>query len=185
MPSYPIQIKGLYIAPEHRFYNHEEPNWGDEKLMTVQTIEIVENEGIRGDRFFGKGEDFVGHVTFFAWEVFQTLLMDGIGQEKTTPVHAGLFRRNIVVEGIDLRALIGQAFEIGGIAFEGTKHCAPCRYMEHSFGTGALAALKGRGGLRARAKGSGTLQLGAATLETEIEYNPLEAAEPIPAPPLT
>lgn len=184
MPVYPITIKGLYISPEHRYYDHQEPDWGEERLLTVQSVEIVEGAGIRGDRFFGKGEVFVGHVTFFAWEVFQTLLMDGIGKENQAPVHAGHFRRNIVVEGVDLRALIGHPFQIGGIPFEGTKHCAPCKYMEHSFGTGALAALRGRGGLRARALGSGSLQLGENILNTEVSFNSEDAAEPLPATPL-
>ncbi|MGH8046564.1 MAG: hypothetical protein ACREKL_04910 [Chthoniobacterales bacterium] len=46
--------------------------------------------------------------------------------------------------------------------FRGTEECSPCQWMEVAFAAGALKALVGRGGLRARILTSGTLRTDAA-----------------------
>jgi MOSC domain-containing protein YiiM len=60
--------------------------------------------------------------------------------------------------------LIGAAFELQGVQFRGTTHCAPCHWMDTAFAPGAEKFLAGRGGLRARILTDGRLGVGDAQL---------------------
>jgi MOSC domain-containing protein YiiM len=53
--------------------------------------------------------------------------------------------------------LIGKEFSIQEIEFRGIEESSPCYWMDQAFHPGAQAALKGRGGLRARILTTGTL----------------------------
>jgi MOSC domain-containing protein YiiM len=50
---------------------------------------------------------------------------------------------------------------VQGVRFLGTEEAKPCYWMESAFGVGAEAAMKGRGGLRARVLHDGWLTRGA------------------------
>jgi MOSC domain-containing protein YiiM len=78
---------------------------------------------------------------------------------------AGVFRRNVVVEGLDLNSLIGAEFEVQGVRFLGTQEAAPCEWMDLAFCPGACDALKGRGGLRARILSDGVLRVDSTGLK--------------------
>jgi len=68
------------------------------------------------------------------------------------------------VEGMDLNALIGVRFTLGGIEFEGMDEARPCHWMNAVVAPGAEAWLRGRGGLRARIHTDGELGCGPAEL---------------------
>ena len=72
----------------------------------------------------------------------------------------GVYRRNVIVEGQDLNEWIGREFEIQGVRFLGTEEAKPCFWMDEAFAPGALKALVGKGGLRARILEGGTLRSG-------------------------
>ena len=81
---------------------------------------------LRGDRYFDFRKNYKGQITFFSAEVFEKLCANfGI-----TDKSAGVLRRNVIVSGVDLLSLIGQEFEIQGVRFRGTQHCAPCEWMD-------------------------------------------------------
>ncbi len=67
-------------------------------------------------------------------------------------------RRNVVVRGANLNALIGCEFELQGVRFLGTEECRPCYWMDQAVGPGAEAWLIGRGGLRAKILSDGWLR---------------------------
>ncbi|MFZ4768124.1 MAG: MOSC domain-containing protein, partial [Roseimicrobium sp.] len=120
----------------------------------VESIACVAGEGLWGDRFFGFKENYKGQVTFFEIEVYQRLRE----QLKVTACGPGVFRRNIVVRGVDLNTLIGREFELQGVRFYGVEECSPCHWMNQAFGEGAMKALRGHGGLRARVLTDGVLR---------------------------
>jgi MOSC domain-containing protein YiiM len=66
---------------------------------------------------------------------------------------------------VDLKELIGVDFELQGVQFRGTGHCAPCHWMNDAFAPGAEEFLAGRGGLRARILSDGRIARGDARLE--------------------
>ena len=72
-----------------------------------------------------------------------------------------VYRRNVITRGVDLNTLIGVEFEIQGVRFLGNSECSPCYWMDQAFGPGAEAALKGRGGLRAKILTDGVLRVDA------------------------
>jgi len=178
--TYPITIHHLYISPGHNYFGHPAGDPGTQPTYDVDTVEVKAGAGLVGDRFFGRGAAFDGHVTFLAWEVVQ-LLTTAYGLAIATPAD---FRRNVVIGGIPLNALIGQSFAIDGVEFQGTKHCAPCRWMESAVATGALQALKGRGGLRAQVCSDGWLRKGAATLTTTVALDLTTITAPLVRPRL-
>jgi len=118
-------------------------------------MDCVAGRGVRGDRFFDFKEDYKWQITFFAQEVFDALSVE----LKLSGKSPGLSRRNVIVEGADLNALIGQEFEVQQVRFRGVAHCAPCHWMDHAFAPGAEHFLQNRGGLRAQILGSGKLRV--------------------------
>ena len=93
-------------------------------------------------------------MTFFAREVFDDLC----ARLEVWDRPASVFRRNIITEGQDLNALIGEEFEVQGVRFEGVAECSPCHWLDGVFHAGTEAALKGNGGLRARVLTDGVLR---------------------------
>lgn len=178
--TYPIIIHHLYISPSHNYFGHKDNIPGGHPTEDVEAVEVKAGAGLVGDRFFGRGPQFDGHVTFFAWEVYQ-LLRTEYSLPITTPA---AFRRNVVVEGIPLNGLIGQVFAIADLQFRGMKHCAPCRWMDLGVAPGALKALHGRGGLRTQALSDGWLRKGAATLRTAFPLDSMAATKPLERPKL-
>ncbi len=71
-------------------------------------------------------------------------------------------RRNVVVSGVNLLALMKQRFRIGDVVLEGTGPCAPCGRMDETIGPGGFQAVRGHGGINARVVQGGTIALGAA-----------------------
>lgn len=71
-----------------------------------------------------------------------------------------LLRRNILVSGINLRALMGWRFRIGSAILRGTVECDPCEQMEATLGPGTLHAMIGHGGICAAIETPGTFSVG-------------------------
>lgn len=178
--TYPITIHHLFISPGHNYFGNRTQTPGAHPTYDVETVEVKAGLGLVGDRFYGKGENFDGHVTFFAWEVFQVVSAECGVQNRSPEV----LRRNVVVEGMNLNQLIGQEFAIDGIHFYGTKHCAPCRWMDLGLAPGALKLLRGRGGLRAQVLSDGLLRRGQAILQCEIELQLNALIQPLATPKL-
>lgn len=149
-----MKLRHLYISPEHNYFGHHGKPPGDAPVIELPEVEVVAGKGIAGDRFFDWKENYKGQVTFFAMEVYEDLCR----RFQVTDKPPSVFRRNIITEGQDLNALIGKEFEVQGVRFEGVAECSPCYWMDRAFHPGAEAALKGRGGLRARALTSGVLR---------------------------
>jgi len=147
-------IRQLFISPGHNFFGHHGQPPGAHPTIELPEIECVAGRGIRGDRFFDFKTDYKGQITFFEGEVFEALC----ARLKSAVPSAGGTRRNVIVEGADLNALVGQPFEFQGVKFLGTTQCSPCHWMDHVFGAGAEHFLQGRGGLRARILSDGILR---------------------------
>lgn len=148
-----MKIVKLYISPGHNYFGHYGKAAGEHASVEVPEIECVAGKGIKGDRFYGYKDDYKGQITFFSHEVYEKLSNHLQVHDKEPSV----FRRNVVVSGVDLNQWIGKEFEIQGVKFAGDSECSPCFWMDQAFGEGAEAFLKGQGGLRARILTSGKL----------------------------
>ncbi len=138
-------ILRLCISPGHNFFGHHGQPPGTHPMLELPEIDCLAGRGIPGDRFFDYKQPYKGQITFFAFEVYLELCqtLERFDREPS------VFRRNVLVQGLQLNALIGQEFEIQGVRFRGTEECKPCYWMDQAFAPGAEAFLRGEGGLRA------------------------------------
>jgi MOSC domain-containing protein YiiM len=126
-----------------------------EPVIVVDTVEAREGRGLTGDRFRGSASS-KRQVTLIQAEHLPVVARL-LGLERVDPA---LLRRNIVVGGINLLALNGAQFAIGGALMEGTGPCHPCSRMEETFGTGGYNAVRGHGGITARVLSGGVIRVG-------------------------
>ncbi len=154
------EIRQIFVSPGHNYFGHHGRPPDDFPLVEVDEIECVAGRGIRGDRFYDYKHDYKGQITFFSQEVFERLsaAFPQVGKS------AGALRRNVIVSGVDLNALIGEEFTLQGLRFRGTAHCRPCYWLDQAYAPGAEAWLKGNGGLRAKILTNGRLTIGPAEL---------------------
>lgn len=165
--DFPVRIRTMYISPGHDFKDHHGKPRGHFPIYARDEIECVAGRGIIGDRYFDYRDNFKGQITFFDWTVLSRMREKYRG----TGFNASSIRRNVIIEGVDLNSLVGCQFEIQGIRFEGSQHCAPCYWMDDAVGSGAEEFMTGRGGLRARILSGGSLRIGKAHLKFLGESN--------------
>lgn len=160
-----FRIEHLYLSPGHNYFGHHGKPADEHPIIAVPEIECVAGRGIRGDRFFDYKPDYKGQITFFSAEIYDelcgTLLppasqLSALNAQLPPP---SAFRRNVITRGVDLNTLIGKQFTVQGVTFEGTAECSPCYWMDQAFAPGTEAALKGRGGLRAKILTDGWLRI--------------------------
>ncbi len=156
--DYPVTIHKLFSSSRHNYFTRPKFEIGDAPTASHDSLFLIAGRGIIGDRF----ENGLYPITFFSLEIAQEL-------EKSFPkaTDITLFRRNIIISGINLCELIGKRFHIGEVEFEGMAHCNPCPWMNTVFGKGAYAQMKGRGGLRAKVVTGGELSLGETLLYSD------------------
>lgn len=148
-----ITIHNIYISDDHNFYGHHGKEPGSNPMIELDSVECEAGKGIIGDRFHNYKEDYKGQITFFSLEVYKDICTNF----KLTDVSPSVFRRNVIISGVDLNSLINKKFNIQGIDFLGTQEAAPCYWMNGVVAEGAENAMKGRGGLRAKILTSGRL----------------------------
>ena len=120
-----------------------------------QSAVLKAARGIEGDHF-KTSRDGPRQVTLIASEGIAAIA-SYLGRDDIAPE---ILRRNLVVRGINLTALKGARFSIGGALLEHTGDCAPCRHMEAALGTGGYNAVRGHGGITARIIEGGTVHIG-------------------------
>jgi len=168
-----ITISHIYSSPEHHYFTREKFDVGTAETFEHKHLDFVPNRGIQGDRFeFSKYP-----ITFVSEEVIREVC-----KELDLRYRPSLFRRNIVLSGINLNQLIGKRFRIGSVEFEGLEHCAPCTWMNAVMKKGAYRLMSGRGGLRVKVLKAGTLTQGYNTLLTEDEFELLNPKEALKKP---
>jgi Uncharacterized protein conserved in bacteria len=156
-----IRVEHLFLSPGHNFFGHHGKPPSEHPILSVPEVECVAGRGLRGDRFFDYKPDYKGQITFFAAEVHDELCATLLPAPRASLPPPSVYRRNVITRGVDLDTLIGVEFEIQGVRFLGTAECSPCYWMDQAFAPGAEAALKGRGGLRAKILTDGLLRVDA------------------------
>ncbi|MEI6053685.1 MAG: MOSC domain-containing protein [Opitutaceae bacterium] len=151
-----VTVERFYISSGHNFFGRRSLPAGPHSTHEPATLRCRAGWGIEGDRFYGYRPDYNGQITFFSAET-----LAGLREHFALPtLSAGVLRRNVLIGGVDLAALIGHRFILGGVSFAGTGEARPCHWMNHAVAPGAEEWLKGRGGLRARILNDGELALG-------------------------
>lgn len=158
LPEWRAELLEIWISEGNDFRGRHEKGRLDHGIRGVSEIGCVAGMGLRGDRYFGYKPDFKGQVTFFDADAVQAVREHFAVPELSSSV----FRRNLIVRGIDLGEWAGKRFRFQGIEFEATEECKPCYWMDEAVAPGAEEFLKTsfRGGLRARILSDGMLRVG-------------------------
>lgn len=121
-----------------------------------EEVELVAGRGLAGDRA-GRRAGGTRQVSLLQAEHLDVLARL-MRRERIDPA---ALRRNLVIEGVNLRALARARFRVGGCVLEGTGECHPCSKMEDALGDGGYAAMRGHGGILARVIEGGSVGIGA------------------------
>ena len=148
------EIVQLLVSQVHRFEGR--PSDGPAPAAEgelVDEIRIRAGLGIVGDRYFGHRAHKDAAVTIIA--------------AQSLPPGADLthVRRNILIRGVDIDALVGRTIKIGAIRLRVNRPANPCAWMDVTIGPGAWRALKGRGGVRCTPLDDGVLRKGPVEVE--------------------
>lgn len=134
-------VHSIYIAAEAKA-----------PMVSLPFVQCEANAGLVGDRYHAGCGSFnrpqcdptVREVTLMALEAV-SLCNTRLGRA----FDAGVFRRNIVTEGVELSALIGQHFRIADVIMRGVRTAPPCRLLSRITGADMMLGLRGIGGIRA------------------------------------
>lgn len=165
-----VNIKNIYISQGHNYFGRYGKGSLNYSIIEKSSVELHAAKGIVGDRFYDYEPDYKGQITFFDWQVYLAV-SEEFSEHEFTPQS---FRRNIILDGIDLNCLIGKRFTINGVEFVGMCECSPCFWMDEACGEGTHQSLIGRGGLRARIINDGELSVGNETLNILGEVEGIE-----------
>ncbi|MCW1915875.1 molybdenum cofactor biosysynthesis protein [Luteolibacter sp. GHJ8] len=157
VPAWTGRLVKIYISKGHDYWGRSGEGRLQSGIDELKEIECVAGMGLRGDRYFGTKPGFKGQVTFFDQKVVDEMRQ----QFKLAKLPASVFRRNLIVSGVDLSEWLGKRFCFQNIEFEGAQECHPCHWMDRVVGPGAAGFMKEgfRGGLRARIHGNGFLSV--------------------------
>jgi hypothetical protein len=122
-------------------------------VARVEEAVAVAGRGLEGDRYAAGAGTFASGRAGSALTLVDAAVLDTLGRDID-------HRRNVVVRGTDLNALVGREFTLGDVRCRGRRLCEPCAHLDRLNGGGVLRPLVHRGGLRADIVAGGTVRVG-------------------------
>ena len=131
-------------------------NSNNKKIKEVESIRVLANKGVVGDRHFSDYNDPFCQLTLIESEN-----IDFYNLKYGLNIPYVEFRRNIVTEGIRLNELIGKKLRIGNAEVEAVDLCRPCRHLtEILCQDNILKEFLRKGGLRCQILSSSIIKIG-------------------------
>ena len=125
-------------------------------IKEVDTIEVLANKGVVGDRHFNDYND-----PYCQLSLIESENIDYYNTKFGLNIPYIDFRRNIVTKGIKLNDLIGKRLLIGDVKVEGIDLCRPCKHLTEMLGEkNILKEFLRRGGLRCHILSSSKIKVG-------------------------
>jgi hypothetical protein len=135
-------VEALVVAPA-----------AEAPVMLVDEALAIAGKGLQGDRYADGTGTFASGRPGSALTLADAAVLDTFGGDLD-------HRRNVVVRGTDLNALVGHEFTLGEARCRGRRLCEPCAHLDRLNGGGILRPLVHRGGLRADVIRGGTIRVG-------------------------
>ena len=130
-------------------------NNNNKDIKEVESIEVLANKGVVGDRHFKEFNDPYCQLTLIESEN-----IDQYNEKYDLDIPYINFRRNIVTQGIQLNDLIGKKLMIGKVKVEGIDLCRPCKHLTEILNHGnILKEFLRKGGLRCQILSSSNINL--------------------------
>ena len=128
----------------------------NKKIEEVETIEVLANKGVVGDRHFDNYNDPYCQLSLIEAEnIDEYNLKFGLNIPYLD------FRRNIITKGIKLNDLVGKRLSIGNVEVEGIDLCRPCRHLTEMLDQeNILKEFLRKGGLRCQILSSSKIKVG-------------------------
>ena len=128
----------------------------NKKIQEVESIEVVANKGVIGDRHFKDYND-----PYCQLSLIESENIDYYNTKYGLNISYVDFRRNIITKEIELNNLIGKKFFIGKAEVEGIDLCRPCRHLTEMLNQeNVLKEFLRKGGLRCRILTSSQINIG-------------------------
>ena len=128
----------------------------NQKITEVESVEVVADKGIVGDRHFREYNDPYSQLSLIESEN-----IDFYNIKYSLNIPYVKFRRNIVTEGIQLNNLIGKRFSVGSVELEGIDLCRPCRHLSELLNQdNIIKEFLRKGGLRCKILSSSSIRVG-------------------------
>ena len=128
----------------------------NKKIQEVESIEVITNKGVVGDRHFKDYND-----PYCQLSLIESENIDQYNTKYGLNISYVDFRRNIVTKKIQLNDLIGKNFFIGKVQVEGIDLCRPCRHLTEMLNQeNILKEFIRKGGLRCRILTSSKISVG-------------------------
>ena len=128
----------------------------NKKIEEVNSVELIANKGIVGDRYFKDFSDPMSQLTLIESEN-----IDDYNKRYNLNIDYLDFRRNIITKGIKLNDYIEKKILIGKVEVEVIDLCRPCRFLQEKLNKkNIIKEFLRKGGLRCRILSSGTVKVG-------------------------
>jgi len=128
----------------------------NQPIKEVNSIEVMANKGIVGDRHFHEFNDPYNQLSLIESEnIDEYNIRFGLNISYID------FRRNIVTKGIQLNYLIGKKLSVGNVELEVIDLCRPCRHLTEMLDQrNVLKEFLRKGGLRCQILSSSKISVG-------------------------
>jgi hypothetical protein len=135
-------VEALVVAPA-----------AEAPVVLVDEALAIAGRGLEGDRYAAGAGTFASGRPGSDLTLVDAAVLDTFDRDID-------HRRNVVVRGTDLNALVGREFMLGDARCRGRRLCEPCAHLDRLNGGGVLRPLVHRGGLRADVLSDGTVRVG-------------------------
>ena len=162
------RVVGLFVSPGI-----------GESMKACAKVRALAGHGLDGDRYAtGQGSysqakrQVIRHVSIIEREAIEAA-NEELARRGLVPFEPNETRRNIVVEGADVYALLGREFSIGDVRLRGIEPTRPCHIPSAAAKkTGFKEAYSNRGGVRAEILSDGIISVGDAISGDNISVLP-------------
>jgi len=128
----------------------------NKKINEVESIVVLENRGIVGDRHYSEYND-----PYCQLSLIESENIDDYNSKYGLNIPYLDFRRNIITQGIGLNNLVGKRIQIGQVQLEGIDLCRPCKHLTEILNQdNIIKEFLRRGGLRCQILSSSRIVVG-------------------------
>ena len=130
-------------------------NLNNQKIDEVDSIQVLANKGVVGDRHFSEFNDPYNQLSLIESEN-----IDYYNIKYGLNIPYIDFRRNIITKGIQLNNLVGKKILVGNVKLEVIDLCRPCKHLSEVLGQdNIIKEFLRRGGLRCQILTSSTIKI--------------------------
>tara|TARA_X000000368_G_C23014634_1_gene705102 strand:+ start:974 stop:1420 length:447 start_codon:yes stop_codon:yes gene_type:complete len=128
----------------------------NQPIKEVNSIEVLANKGIVGDRHFQEFNDPYNQLSLIESEN-----IDDYNIRFGLNISYIDFRRNVITKGIQLNDLVGKKLKVGNVELEVIDLCRPCRHLTEMLNQdNVLKEFLRKGGLRCQILSSSNINIG-------------------------